>query len=83
MQRTVLGQDLVIDPAGFQGALSTRQVTALSTPLGHLVSPDAPTGVVHGLTSPARPVPSAQRSVEMPVRRATAGRPRTSRFPQA
>lgn len=74
MQRTVLGQDLVIDPAGFQGALSTRQVTALSTPLGHLVSPDAPTGVVHGLTSPARPVPSAQRSVEMPVRRAAAGR---------
>ncbi|MEV8411395.1 hypothetical protein AB0R12_38305, partial [Streptomyces niveus] len=39
MQRTVPEQDLVINPVGFQGALSTRQPTALSTPLGHLVSP--------------------------------------------
>lgn len=71
IQRTVLGQDLVIDPAGFRGALSTRQETALGTPLGHLVSPDAPTGVIHGIAAaaPPRPVPSAQRSVEMPMRR--------------
>ncbi|QHY98716.1 hypothetical protein SSPS47_26775 [Streptomyces sp. S4.7] len=75
MQRTVLGQDLVIDPAGFQGALSTRQQTALGSPLGHLVSPDAPVGVVHGLAAPAppHPGPSAQRSVEMPMRRAAEG----------
>lgn len=76
MQRTVAEQDLVINPNGFQGALSTRQTTALSTPLGHLVSPDAPTGVLHGITSaaPAGPVPSAQRSVEMPSRRTSGGR---------
>ncbi|MEU0625979.1 hypothetical protein [Streptomyces sp. NPDC005989] len=71
IQRTLGAQDLVIDPAGFQGALSTRQDTSLGTPLGHLVSPDAPTGLVHGITAPAAPVaaerPSpVQRSVERP-----------------
>ncbi|MES9506822.1 hypothetical protein ABWJ92_10470 [Streptomyces sp. NPDC000609] len=53
IQRTLGAQDLVIDPAGFQGALSTRQDASLGTPLGHLVSPDAPTGLVHGITAPA------------------------------
>ncbi|MFF3783298.1 hypothetical protein [Streptomyces sp. NPDC001933] len=71
IQRTLGAQDLVIDPAGFQGSLSTRQDTSLGTPLGHLVSPDAPTGLVHGITAPAAPVtaerPSpVQRSVERP-----------------
>lgn len=76
MQRTVPEQALVINPVGFQGALSTRQPTALSTPLGHLVSPDAPTGVLHGITSPApgSPVPAVQRSVDMPARRVVGGR---------
>ncbi|MFH8514144.1 hypothetical protein ACH4CE_03170 [Streptomyces gelaticus] len=71
IQRTLGTQDLVIDPSGFQGALSTRQDTSLGTPLGHLVSPDAPTGLVHGITAPADPVtaerPSpVQRTVERP-----------------
>ncbi len=75
MQRTVPEPDLVINPVGFQGGLSTRQPTALSTPLGHLVSPDAPTGVLHGITSPApgSPVPAVQRSVDMPARRVVGG----------
>ncbi|MFF3395664.1 hypothetical protein ACFYW1_32650 [Streptomyces sp. NPDC002669] len=69
IQRTLGTQDLVIDPSGFQGSLSTRQDPALGTPLGHLVSPDAPTGLVHGVTAPAAPVtadrPSpVQRSAE-------------------
>ncbi|MFF8616479.1 hypothetical protein [Streptomyces sp. NPDC015350] len=69
IQRTLGTQDLVIDPSGFQGSLSTRQDPALGTPLGHLVSPDAPTGLVHGITAPAAPVaadrPSpVQRSAE-------------------
>ncbi|MFE7324672.1 hypothetical protein ACFU8W_06765 [Streptomyces sp. NPDC057565] len=72
LQRTVTGQDLVIDPGGFQGALTTRQDTALGIPLGHLISPEAPSGLVHGITpTSAAPVggPSAvQRSVEMPPR---------------
>ncbi|MFE6490444.1 hypothetical protein [Streptomyces sp. NPDC057748] len=71
IQRTLGAQDLVIDPSGFQGSLSTRQDTSLGTPLGHLVSPDAPTGLVHGITAPAAPVTSerpspVQRSVERP-----------------
>ncbi|MCX5110608.1 hypothetical protein OOK13_19075 [Streptomyces sp. NBC_00378] len=71
IQRTLRAQDLVIDPSGFQGSLSTRQDTSLGTPLGHLVSPDAPTGLVHGITAPAAPVtverPSpVQRSAERP-----------------
>ncbi|MCX4533841.1 hypothetical protein [Streptomyces sp. NBC_01669] len=72
LQRTVSGQDLVIDPGGFQGALTTRRDTALGIPLGHLISPEAPSGLVHGITSTsAAPVggPSAvQRAMEMPPR---------------
>ncbi|MFD4944119.1 hypothetical protein ACFWNT_16685 [Streptomyces sp. NPDC058409] len=74
IQRTLGSQDLVIDPSGFQGSLSTRQDTTLGTPLGHLVSPDAPTGLVHGITTPApvertSPVQrSVERAVELPVR---------------
>ncbi|MFJ2092636.1 hypothetical protein ACIOEW_25680 [Streptomyces sp. NPDC087901] len=70
VQRSVTGQDLVIDPGGFQAALTTRQETALGTPLGHLVSPDAPAGLVHGvaLAAPGSPAPAAQRAVEMPLR---------------
>lgn len=76
IQRTLGTQDLVIDPSGFQGSLSTRQDASLGTPLGHLVSPDAPTGLVHGITAPAAPVTvdrpspmqrSVERSVELPV----------------
>ncbi|MDV9201775.1 hypothetical protein R6M67_42135, partial [Streptomyces sp. Wh19] len=66
IQRMLGGQDLLIDPSGFQGSLATRQDTSLGTPLGHLVSPDAPTGLVHGITAPApaeSPAP-VQRSVE-------------------
>ncbi|MCX5102104.1 hypothetical protein [Streptomyces sp. NBC_00439] len=68
IQRMLGGQDLVIDPSGFQGSLATRQDTSLGTPLGHLVSPDAPTGLVHGITAPA-PAESpslVQRSAERP-----------------
>ncbi|WP_157987134.1 hypothetical protein [Streptomyces atratus] len=76
IQRTLGTQDLVIDPSGFQGSLTTRQDASLGTPLGHLVSPDAPAGLVHGITAPAAPVtvdrPSpvqrtVERSAELPV----------------
>lgn len=70
VQRSVTGQDLVIDPGGFQAALTTRQETALGTPLGHLVSPGAPAGLVHGvaLAAAGSPAPAVQRAVEMPPR---------------
>ncbi|WP_327173344.1 hypothetical protein OG471_39340 [Streptomyces sp. NBC_01336] len=79
VQRSVTGQDLVIDPGGFQAALTTRQDTALGTPLGHLVSPDAPAGLVHGvaLAAPGSPAPALQRTVGMPLR------PRTKPAPVA
>lgn len=77
VQRSVTAQDLVIDPGGFQAALTTRRETALGTPLGHLVSPDAPAGLVRGvalaapgvaLAAPGSPAPAVQRAVEMPLR---------------
>lgn len=49
IQRVVSGQQLTVGPAEFEASLTTRQDTALSTPLGHLVSPDAPAGLVRGL----------------------------------
>ncbi|MFF1350313.1 hypothetical protein ACFVZJ_30805 [Streptomyces sp. NPDC058322] len=68
IQRMLGSQDLVIDPSGFQGSLATRQDTSLGTPLGHLVSPDAPTGLVHGITAPApaESLSPVQRSAERP-----------------
>ncbi|MGW4357680.1 hypothetical protein ACWEKU_02760 [Streptomyces californicus] len=71
MQRLVSGQRLTSAPAEFEASLTTRQDTALGTPLGHLVSPDAPAGLVRGI-GVAEPAPSspvaAQRSVDMPLR---------------
>ncbi|MFY0511655.1 hypothetical protein ACOMD4_14850 [Streptomyces anulatus] len=75
IQRVVSGQQLTVGPTEFEAALTTRQDTALGTPLGHLVSPDAPAGLVRGLgvggadpaASPSSSV-AAQRSVDMPVR---------------
>ncbi|WUT00790.1 hypothetical protein OHA46_30680 [Streptomyces sp. NBC_00708] len=73
VQRSVTGQDLLIDPRGFEAGLATRQDTSLGTPLGHLVSPDAPAGLVRGVAdaAPGGPPPPLQRAVEMPARRGT------------
>lgn len=49
IQRVVSGQQLTVGPTEFEASLATRQDTALGTPLGHLVSPDAPAGLVRGL----------------------------------
>lgn len=49
IQRVVSGQQLTVGPTEFEASLTTRQDTALGTPLGHLVSPDAPAGLVRGL----------------------------------
>ncbi|MGW2474172.1 hypothetical protein [Streptomyces sp. NPDC001665] len=75
VQRSVTGQDLLINPRGFEAGLTTRQDTSLGTPMGHLVSPEAPAGLVRGVVdaAPGNPPPPLQRSVEMPIpaRRAT------------
>ncbi|MEV6353919.1 hypothetical protein [Streptomyces hydrogenans] len=63
IQRVLSAPSLVTDPSAFERGLPTRQPTALSTPLGHLVSAEAPSGLVEGVTTPV------QRSVvEFPVR---------------
>ncbi|MFG2115322.1 hypothetical protein ACGFRB_22285 [Streptomyces sp. NPDC048718] len=63
IQRALDTPPLLTDPSGFEGALSTRRTTALTSPLGHLVSADAPSGVAGGVTAPV------QRSVvDFPVR---------------
>ncbi|MEV7533389.1 hypothetical protein ACIQNV_28300 [Streptomyces hydrogenans] len=63
IQRVLSAPSLVTDPSAFERGLSTRRPTALSTPLGHLVSAEAPSGLVEGVTTPV------QRSVvEFPVR---------------
>ncbi|WP_190123250.1 hypothetical protein [Streptomyces inusitatus] len=71
LQRSLGDQQLISDPAGFHGSLTTRRDTALTTPLGHLISADAPTGTVHGITTPVREARPAQ-SVQLahaPVQR--------------
>ncbi|MFF5971227.1 hypothetical protein ACFY7C_06825 [Streptomyces sp. NPDC012769] len=63
LQRTLSAPTLVTDPAAFERGLPTRRPTALSRPLGHLVSAEAPSGLVAGVTTPV------QRSlIEFPVR---------------
>ncbi|SEB76580.1 hypothetical protein SAMN05216483_0377 [Streptomyces sp. 2131.1] len=75
VQRSVTGQDLLINPRGFEAGLTTRQNGSLGVPLGHFVSPEAPAGLVRGVVdaAPGSPPPPLQRSVGMPMpaRRAT------------
>jgi hypothetical protein len=74
IQRTLGAQELVMDPARFEASLPTRQGTALSTPLGHLVSPDAPSGLAHGISAPA-PAPRVQRTTAAPMPVRSTARP--------
>ncbi|AJE43814.1 hypothetical protein [Streptomyces nodosus] len=65
LQRTVRAPALVTDPAVFRGSLGTWQDASLFTPLGHLVSPEAPSGLVHGVVAPSGSggVPTVSREV--------------------
>ncbi|MDX2296396.1 MULTISPECIES: hypothetical protein [Streptomyces] len=65
IQRTLGAPVLVTDPSAFERGLPTRRPTALSTPLGHLISAEAPSGLVEGV---ATPVQRAVSVVEFPVR---------------
>ncbi|RMB85090.1 hypothetical protein [Streptomyces shenzhenensis] len=53
LQRTVDAPALITDPVGFRGSLDTWRDASFFTPLGHLVSPQAPSGLGHGLATPA------------------------------
>ncbi|MFF0223539.1 hypothetical protein [Streptomyces sp. NPDC004629] len=79
LQRTVGAPDLVTNPVGFRGSLDTWRDASLRIPLGHLVSPQAPSGLGHGLATPAarEETPAVGRE----VRADTARRARQSNPP--
>lgn len=58
MQRTMSPMGLVIDPTGFRDSLATWANPSFTGQLGHLVSPEAPSGLAHGLAGPGQPVVS-------------------------
>jgi hypothetical protein len=64
VQRTLTTPGLTIDPLGFQGSLTTRQETALGTPLGHVVDPEAPSGLGHGIAEASASPPGSGSSGE-------------------
>lgn len=74
LQRTVAAPDLVTDPAGFRAGLGTWQNASFLGTLGHLVSPEAPSGMAHGLaTTPTPPhadTPNPARGTPPTVSRA-------------
>ncbi|MCT2593926.1 hypothetical protein LHJ74_29145 [Streptomyces sp. N2-109] len=67
LQRTVGGAGLVSDPDGFRGSLGTWHDVSFHAPLGHLVSPDAPSGLGHGLTRAEGPAVSRETVAEAPA----------------
>ncbi|MFE6775601.1 hypothetical protein [Streptomyces sp. NPDC057702] len=72
LQRTLNEAPLVADVESFPASLGTWQDASLTSPLGHLVTPDAPTGLGHGLATPAEPDPPVPGSGE--TRAAATGR---------
>ncbi|GGZ28493.1 hypothetical protein GCM10010300_84360 [Streptomyces olivaceoviridis] len=67
---------LVTDPAGFRGSLGTWRDASFLSPLGHLVSPQAPSGLGHGLVAPSASaeVPTVSREVSPAARGAAAAK---------
>ncbi|KAK1177597.1 hypothetical protein B7755_005085 [Streptomyces sp. NBS 14/10] len=72
LQRTVAEPELVTDPSGFRDSLDTWRDSSFLTPLGHLVSPEAPSGLGHGLATPGGTVgggpdtPTVSRVFDLP-----------------
>ncbi|MFI1252463.1 hypothetical protein ACH4U6_01480 [Streptomyces netropsis] len=59
LQRTLGDTALVTDPDGFRDSLGTwRNASFTTAPLGHEVSPQAPSGVGHGLATRAAGTPA-------------------------
>ncbi len=51
LQRSVADSTAIAPPAAFRSSLTTHQNPSFLAPLGHLVDPDGPAGVVGGLAS--------------------------------
>ncbi|EST36998.1 hypothetical protein N566_15415, partial [Streptomycetaceae bacterium MP113-05] len=80
VQRTLGDTGLMTGPDAFRGSLSTWQDVSFGTPLGHLVSPEAPSGLVHALArNTAGPVAAREAEGDLPVsgRRTVFGPTRT------
>lgn len=73
LQRALDAPGLISDPVGFRGSLSAWQDTSFHRPLGHLVSPEAPSGLGHGLTSAF----TVSRETDEPSRTSEVGPGRT------
>ncbi|WP_031525791.1 hypothetical protein [Streptomyces sp. NRRL F-5123] len=59
IQRTTGDLGLVTDPGGFRASLDTWQDVSLSRPLGHVVSPEAPSGTLYDIASASPEPPPA------------------------
>ncbi|MGX8909719.1 hypothetical protein ACR820_31540 [Streptomyces netropsis] len=96
LQRTLGDAAPVTDPDGFRGSLTTwRNASFTTAPLGHEVSPEAPSGVGHGLASRAAatpvsgasgPAPAVSRDMTpspppVPLQRVASGEPLMSARP--
>ncbi len=67
LQRTSDGLGLLTDPGGFRASLDTWQDISLSRPLVHLVSPEAPAGLLYGVVSPVAAAASVSEAVQAPA----------------
>lgn len=68
LQRALGDAALLTDPDGFRGSLTTwRDASFTTAPLGHEVSPEAPSGVGHGLASRAAAPPVSGSSESAPA----------------
>nr|WSX76374.1 hypothetical protein OH826_22580 [Streptomyces sp. NBC_00899] len=70
IQRTADDLGLITEPGGFRASLDTWQDVSLSRPLGHLVSPEAPSGMLYDVASasPEPPPAAAPEAAEQGTR---------------
>ena len=61
VQRTTRDMDLLADPGGFRASLDSWQDVSLSGPVGHLIDPEAPAGLLYGVAAPVEPPAAATR----------------------
>ena len=66
VQRTTGDLDLLTDPGGFRASLDSWKDVSLSGPVGHLVDPGAPAGLLYGVAAPVEPPTAATRGAARP-----------------
>ena len=81
LQRSVADSTAIAPPAAFRSSLTTHQNPSFLAPLGHLVDPDGPAGVVGGLASSVGgPIPyEGMDELRVPTRPAPPSAPAVQR----